>query len=395
MFKTLSSKMPYILALVVLFALFFGKFLPLNLQQILYTFSLLVKETLIFLLPVIIFSLLFGSIVNLGGEKGAIRLIFLLFGCVCLSNFLATWVGYFSGFFSVNFIDNIKQVDTNKNLLTPLFDISFPNWIKNEVALILSLIMGLIYVHFFKIKRKNFASKLSSLATSFLQNFFVPIVPFFILGFVIKLQYDGVLSYIVKNYIFIFLLIFLTQIIYILFLFGVSVNFKFRDWIIKVRNTIPPFLTGFGTMSSAATMPITLLAAEKNTKNQPLSRVVIPATVNIHLIGDSIAIPIFALAILCSFGVANPSYLQYLMFTVFFVAARFAVAAVPGGGIIVVLPILEEYLSFNSEMLSLIMAMYIMFDTVITSMNVAGNSVFVIIFNKIDAILFKRNYKCN
>jgi Na+/H+-dicarboxylate symporter len=58
----------------------------------------------------------------------------------------------------------------------------------------------------------------------------------------------------------------------------------------------------------------------------------IPATVNIHLMGDCFAIPIFAFAILKSFGIAEPTTFSYLMFAISFVLAKFSVAAVPGGG---------------------------------------------------------------
>ena len=40
------------------------------------------------------------------------------------------------------------------------------------------------------------------------------------------------------------------------------------------------------------------------------------------------------------------------------------------------LPILEQYLEFNSDMLSLITALYILFDPIITSANVLGNGTF-------------------
>ena len=40
------------------------------------------------------------------------------------------------------------------------------------------------------------------------------------------------------------------------------------------------------------------------------------------------------------------------------------------------LPILEQYLGFNAEMLSLITALYILFDPIITSVNILGNGAF-------------------
>jgi len=267
-----------------------------------------------------------------------------------------------------------------------------PEWVRNDMALLAGLICGLLYSHFSnKAKSKyNIATKLSSLATTFLHKFFVPLVPIFVLGFVLKLQHDGNLANIIKNYALIFLAVFITQLVYVLFLFAIGSRFRFRSWVTKVKNSIPPFLTGFGTMSSAATMPVTLIAAQRNTNDSPVSKIVIPATVNIHLIGDCIAVPILALAILSSFGLESPTLSQYLVFTLFFGAAKFAIAAVPAGGIIVMLPILQQYLNFNSEMLSLILAMYVMFDAIGTAMNVSGNSAFVIVFNNIYSKLFRR-----
>jgi Na+/H+-dicarboxylate symporter len=129
-------------------------------------------------------------------------------------------------------------------------------------------------------------------------------------------------------------------------------------------------------MSSAASIPLTLIGTEKNAKNKDLVHTVVPATVNIHLIGDCIAIPCFAFAILKNFDLPQPDLMTYFMFTIYFVIAKFSVAAIPGGGIIVMLPILEQYLGFNSNMLSLITALYILFDPIITSANVFGNGAF-------------------
>ncbi len=48
------------------------------------------------------------------------------------------------------------------------------------------------------------------------------------------------------------------------------------------------------------------------------------------------------------------------------------------------LPILDKYLGFNTEMLSLITALYILFDPFITSANVLGNGAFARIIDKLN-----------
>ncbi len=384
-YKKIRYKMPLVLFAVIGFAVFAGPSLPVSLQSICYTLSLLIKEVLLFVLPAIIFSLLFGSIVTIGTNSGALRMILLLIPIVCISNFITTMVAYGGGVLISNEVTAISKVAAASDTLMPLFVLSLPKWIPNDMALFLGLLFGLFFSYKSQEVGNKLAKILTKVATFFLNNLFIPIIPIFILGFVLKLQHDDILETLIKNYAFIFVAIFALQVIYILFLFFVANKFRLKAVYETICNMLPASITGFSTMSSAAAMPLTLLAAEKNTKNPGISRFAIPTTVNIHLIGDCIAIPILAMAILSSFGYAEPSFEEYMIFAAYFVMAKFAVAAVPAGGILVMLPILERNLMFNSEMLSLITALYIMFDSVITSVNISGNSVFVMLFNSIYA----------
>jgi Na+/H+-dicarboxylate symporter len=146
---------------------------------------------------------------------------------------------------------------------------------------------------------------------------------------------------------------------------------------------IPAGITGFSTMSSAATMPVTLEATEKNTGDEQFADLVIPTTVNIHLIGDALAIPIMALAVLSLSGLPLPSIENYLLFTFYFCLAKFSVAGIPGGGIFVMLPIMQKYLGLTPEMSTLMTTIYIVQDPIFTGANVMGNGAFALIVRKI------------
>ncbi|MDR1334434.1 MAG: cation:dicarboxylase symporter family transporter, partial [Holosporaceae bacterium] len=175
------------------------------------------------------------------------------------------------------------------------------------------------------------------------------------------------------------------------FLVYLMVNkFSLKKCLRALKNMMPAWLTAVSTMSSALSMPVTMLSSEKNVKNKELSGSVISATVNVHLLGDCLAIPIFAYALLKNYGMEEPSLYTYGVFTIFFVIAKFSVAAVPGGGIIVMAPILEKYLGFTSEMLSLIIAVYIIFDPIITGFNVLGNGAFAQLIDNIACVNSKK-----
>jgi Na+/H+-dicarboxylate symporter len=91
-----------------------------------------------------------------------------------------------------------------------------------------------------------------------------------------------------------------------------------------------------------------------------------------------------------SFGCDLPGISSYIFFAVHFVLAKFAVAAIPGGGIIVMLPILQDYLGFTTDMQAVAMALYLLFDPLITACNVAGNCSLAIIFDRITGIFSDR-----
>ena len=381
-------KLPLILLVVICGAVLVSPHIPVTGQSFAYALSLTIKEVLLFLLPIIIFALIFSSIVRL--KNGALRLIILLLPLICISNLITTWTSYFFGNFIIAHSELTLVKDIAQNTLQPLWTCSLPRLIQNKYAMFIALGMGLGTGFYSESLGHKVADTLSFLSNMFLNRIFLPIMPIFIVGFVIKFQYDGILSILIKNYAFIFFAVFISQLIYVLLLYFIAAKGKFLVMLNFLRNMLPAGISGFSAMSSAVAMPLTLVGTEKNLENKELTNFVIPSTVNFHLIGDCIAIPIFAMAIMISFGYQLPGLLDYAVFVSFFVIAKFGVAAIPGGGILVMWPILSAQLGFTSEMLSVIHAIYIMFDSVITSMNVMGNGAFAILFAKI----YKKTANC-
>ncbi len=98
--------------------------------------------------------------------------------------------------------------------------------------------------------------------------------------------------------------------------------------------------------------------------------------------GDGLAIPILAYAVLKNFGMPEPTTAAFMIFAFYFVAAKFSAAGIPGGGIIVMLPVLETYLGFTSDMQSLVLAIYLLYDPIATCANVMGNGSFAIFIDR-------------
>lgn len=365
-------KMPFILIAVIAAVVLLDPFIPLPLKQGLYAISLSIKAVIVLVLPFIIFGLLFKAAVML--SKGATKIIGMILLLVCFSSFVSLFLSHYIGEWIYNF-DLSMLAPKNTTGLEPLWSFELPTLIANNKAMFAGIIFGIIASMVCPVPAYKIAEKTDQFIGWLLKRF-VYLIPFFVAGFVVKLQFDGVVGTIVKDYTAIFALIACAQFSYIVLAYFLLNNGNVQAFASNIRNMLPAAISGFCTMSSAASMPLTIIGVEKNAENKELARSVVPVTVNVHLVGDCFATPIFAYAVLKSFGMAEPTLLNYLIFSLYFVLAKFSVAAIPGGGILVMLPILEAYLGFTGEMLSFITALYILFDPVITCANVFGNGAF-------------------
>lgn len=374
--------LPFMLLVLISCYLFFKEGMSIEVKSFFYSLSLSIKSILVFLMPLIIIMSIFSMLIELGKSSFSFVCKFVL--AVCCSNTLCTFIAYCIGSLfstgqkSLNIILNVHDA-----VLYPLWNLTLPSLMPNDYALMLGITLGLI-LSYRPIPRAEYIAKMSrDLVSLFLKKVFIPIVPIFILGFIIKLDYDGILQGILKTQGATLLAIFFTQYLYILLLYSIAAEFSFKRLLQFLKNVFPPFLTGFCTMSSAATIPLTIQAAEKNTNNNPLTKSIVIGTANIHLIGDSIGVPLMAIAILVSFNLGMPDLPTFMAFALHFVIAKFCIAAVPGGGIIAMIPVLEQQLGFTPEMSAIISAFYVLFDPVNTAANVTGNGAFAILFTKI------------
>jgi Na+/H+-dicarboxylate symporter len=381
MLKNIKINLPVQLLFILLFCLFFGHFVNGEVKSLFLAISVSIKEALIFVLPFIIFSFLFSCILSFQG--GALKFIVSVLGLVCFSNFISTMFAYVVGTTALSNVNIITSIMATAQPLEPMWSLGIPKFISNDIALFAGLLLGMYFSYVPNDAATKFAAEIRRYANYILNKLFLPVVPLFIFGFILKLQHDGVLAKVIVEYGPIFAIIFSAQVVYVLFLLSVASDFRVREVARYIKNFIPAVITGFSTMSSAAALPLVIKSAEQNIHNPDLAKVVVPTSINIHLIGCSLFIPIISMAIMQTYGLALPDFGIYLIFAGYFVVAKFAVAAVPGGGIIVMIPVLEQFLGFTPEMLSLITALYIMFDSFITSINIAGNSFFPIMYNKV------------
>jgi Na+/H+-dicarboxylate symporter len=375
----MRKKISFVLVSLVVLALICGRILSVPVLSLFLAISATLQSVITFALPVLIFCLIFSTFQRLG--KNASRIFIVALILLCCSNFFAAYVSHFIGEIIHGMDLSLMQISAN-NGLTPSFDLRLPKIIPNILAMVMAIICGIFVPKIAPIR----AQKLSTIVDEFVSLFLKCIqfiVPFFLFGFLLKMQYDGIVMVLIRQYIVIVAVIVVAIVSYLLLFYFLVNGMNPKATFTAMKNMIPAVVCAFGTMSSASALPYTLIAVEKNSKNKALAKSIVSITTNIHLIGDCIAIPIFIYAILKSYGVPQPSQLLYLVFVLQFVVAKFSVAAVPAGGIIVMLPIIERCFGFSGAMSSLILSLYILMDPICTSANVLGNGAFAQLIDRI------------
>jgi len=375
-------KLPVLLVVVMFTPFVTESWLSYDARSFFYALSLTIKSVLVFLLPFVVFSFVAASFIRLGDSAWLFAV--LLAGMVFLSNITAIFTGYAIGWFMVPVIAtpiSLDRFDGNGLGIMWVFELS--PLFSNMTALLLGVVVGIVVNALKNQPLRDGLFRLSEAAGWGLTHGFVPLLPLFILGFAFKLHADGILSQAFVSFGPLLVLVVVTQLCYLLGCFLVAANFSPRRLMRYMGNILPVWLTGLGTLSSAATMPVLIECTGKNLGNPVMARTVVPVIVNIHTIGSAICLTILALMILNTFNRPLPSLPVFAVFGFYFALAKFSVAAVPGGVVLVVGPILQSLLGFSDEMLGLITALYMIFDPFGTAVNVSGNGAFAIVFDRL------------
>lgn len=332
------------------------------------------------LLPAFIFVNLLAACLRT--ESDVFKFISILIGMMFINTYCASLLVYFS---SINLIaqDNLilAKISTRELILQPLVDV--PTYSSSPF---LFATLAVISAIFLRIKMPDLRKKIlhfwDKQSPHFLKKFFIPFMPPFIFGILIKHNFDQTFGIIFKEYAGSLILIVSLMISYLFLMYLLAGNFSITKLFKLVRNMIPASLLAFSTSSSVSALPITIEGIKRNTKSSAVAEITAHFSVNFHLTGDTFTTPILALCTLNVFGHAMPTITEYLWFITCLAVSRFGGAGIPGGTILLTIVVLKSCLGFNTEMIATMFAVEFLFDAITTFGNVLGNGAFSILCSK-------------
>lgn len=359
-----------------------ANFLPPTFHQFLYTVSIFIKDLLIWMMPLTVGFFIANAVISFERRAPFFILLLVLFETV--SNLSSVWYAYGAAHIVADQLATAKAValDHNFNALWRL-GLEKPEWWSAEKGSIVGLLLGCLTAFNSKTSLKGIILRGKTIVEWILTRIFARLIPLFVLGFAAQMHQTHMLTHVLTHYSLLILWLTSFLFIYISFLFLLGAGFSLPRFIENIKNLLPA--TGIALMSgcSLSTMPWTISGTSKNLRTPSLAQAIIPATTNIQQIGDCIAQSFLCCLIYTYFYGHVPDMATWFSFSIVFVLARFATAAVLGGAIFVMLPIYEGYLHFTPEMIAIILTLNVILDPLITSTNVIANGALCRIFERV------------
>ncbi|MEI0603064.1 cation:dicarboxylase symporter family transporter [Brachyspira alvinipulli] len=361
----------------IILGILVGMFLPGPIVRIFVTISSIFSLFLNFIIPLMIVAFIGYGIANL--TEGATKLIGLTvaisYGSTLLAGSIAFFVAsnLFPTLLGASALSSVKIESGLESYFTiplkPLFDVTS--------AVVFAFILG---IGITMLRPKKQGEELFSIVRdaeeviqAVLKNIIIPILPLHILGTFANLAYAGSIQHILIIFGKVFAVVITLHILYITALFIISGVIAKKSPIMLIKNQIPPYFTAVGTQSSAATIPVSLIAAERNGVSEQIRKFVIPLCATIHLAGSMITLTCCSTAVILILG-QNPTYSSILPFILMLGIAMVAAPGAPGGAVMSALPFFYMIGITGEELQGLMIALYLTQDSFGTAANVSGDN---------------------
>jgi DAACS family dicarboxylate/amino acid:cation (Na+ or H+) symporter len=168
-------------------------------------------------------------------------------------------------------------------------------------------------------------------------------------------------------------------------------TFSISPWY-YFKNMRTPLIFAFSTASSAATIPVTIKALDKNCGVDPsVSSFVIPIGATINMDGTAIMQGVATVFISNLYGI-DLGMMDFLMIIITATLASIGTASVPSAGLIMLTMVLNQ-VGLPIEGIALIIGIDRLLDMIRTSINIAGDGVIACIIAKTEGLLDISQFK--
>ena len=351
-----------------------GLYGPDFLIQLTFTGQTLIGQLIKFTIPLIILFYIASGIASLPQGSGSLlgKTVGLAYGSTIIAGTLAFLVAsnVLPGLMSGEAIAAAEEGEKLKGFI----DISIPPMFEVMTALALAFILGIgISATNAKLLRGGI-NEARDIVEVLLSKVIIPALPFYIAGVFAEMTVDGTVFATLKTFGVVLLLALIMHWIWITILYVTTGIALGKSPLFLLKNMLPAYFTALGTMSSAATIPVSLKANKANKVKDGIANFTVPLCASIHLSGSTITIVTCATAVmLLTPELSLPGLGGMIGFILMLGVTMIAAPGAPGGAVMSALGLLGTMLGFTDAALALMIALYLAQDSFGTACNVTGD----------------------
>jgi len=367
-FKSLPAKL--LLGLIV--GVVVGLFANSTLMTVIVTLKYIMGQVITFCIPLIIIGFIAPSITKLGAN--ASRMLGVALVIAYVSSICAAFMSAFAGYALIPGMDIVSNVDELKELPAVAFQLDIPQIMPVMSALVFSVLIGLGAVWTKSKVIMNILAEFQQIVLQIVTKVVIPILPFFIAATFCGLSYDGTITGQFPVFVKVILIVMLGHFIWMGVLYGLAGAYSGSNPLDVLKHYGPAYITAVGTMSSAATLSVSLRCAGKSKAlRSDMVDFGIPLFANIHLCGSVLTEVFFVMVVSKLLYGQLPSVGSMILFCLLLGVFAIGAPGVPGGTVMASLGLIMTVLGFGEEGTGLMLTIFALQDSFGTACNVTSD----------------------
>lgn len=371
------------LALGIVIGIVIGLIVPKFITRIIVTFKEVFGQFLEFTIPLIIIFFIVSGIASFGKHSG--KMLGLTSAIAYSSSVLAGILAFIVAIIFIPMLAGQSGGAAEEAAgFEPFFELTIEPITGVMTALVAAFVFGIGITRLNSPTLKSFFDEGKEIIERMIWKIIIPILPFYIASIFAELAADGTVLDTLKAFGLVLVLAVVVHWVWLTILFMIAGAFTGKNPFSALKTMLPAYFTGLGTMSSAATIPVTVRQSKENDVSDGIADSAVPLSATIHLSGSTVTIVLCSVAVMVlSNGLSMPTFSMILPFILMLGIIMIAAPGVPGGAVMAAIGLLSTMLGFDETALGLMIGLYMAQDSFGTAANVTGDGAIALIVDKV------------
>lgn len=387
--KKLFDSLIFKLILAVFLGLLIGLYSPKSFMNVIVTLKYILGQVIFFAVPLIIIGFIAPSIAKL--KSNASKLLGYAITFAYISSIGAATFSAIFGYMLIPKLSVQATAGALRELPELIFKLDIPQIMPVMSALFLSIILGLATAWTKADLFEKLLDQFQDIVLSLVKKIVIPLLPIFIATTFATLAYEGSITNQLPVFIKVIIIVLVGHFIWLALLYAISGIISGKNPMEVLKHYGPAYLTAVGSMSSAATLPVSIGCAKKSkVLRKDISDFAIPLFSNIHLCGSVLTEVFFVMVVSQILYGKLPDVSSMILFIVLLGIFAIGAPGVPGGTVMASLGLITSVLGFNETGTALILTIFALQDSFGTACNITGDGALTLMLT---GVANKKNIK--